>query len=111
VAGIVGVNDGAEAGGWSAGELLCGTAPKLWRYEMPVPGSDAVPTKPRGPKFNVTGAPPMLALNPLRERLSRTPGITLNDFLKRQDISVQRLALLNHRTPKSALTFQIVHSH
>ncbi|SRR6266536_3644277 len=54
---------------------------------MPVPGIDAVPINPRGPAFRVNGAPPMLALKPLRERFNRTPGMTLKDLRKRQPMT------------------------
>jgi hypothetical protein len=55
---------------------------------MPVPGTEAVPYSPRGPTFTVKGAPPILVLNPLLDRLSFSPGMILKDFLKRQLIVI-----------------------
>jgi hypothetical protein len=46
---------------------------------MPVPGNEAVPYTPRGPTFIVNGAPPMLQLRPVFDRLSFTPGMTLKE--------------------------------
>jgi len=57
----------------------CGPGPKCSRKEMPVPGIEAVPIKPRGPTFSVNGAPPMLALRPLLERFNLSPGMIVKD--------------------------------
>ncbi len=46
---------------------------------MPVPGIEAVPIRPRWLRLTVNGAPPTLQLNPLFERFSRTPGISLKE--------------------------------
>jgi len=67
---------------------LSGAAVRRCRNEMPVPGTEAVPYSPRGPTFTVKGAPPILVLNPLLDRLSFSPGIILKDFLKRQLIAI-----------------------
>jgi len=78
--------DGAASGFIKSGrtcEAGVGTIldafPSFSLKEMPVPGSEAVPYTPRGPKFSVNGAPPMLALNPRLDKFSLTPGITLNE--------------------------------
>jgi len=54
------------------------------RRDMPVPGIEAVPYTPRGPTLTVNGEPPKLALRPVFDKLSLTPGMSLNDLRKRQ---------------------------
>ena len=55
---------------------------KLWRYESPVPGIEAVPRRPVGPTLTVKGDVPILELSPRLDKFSRKPGIIVNDCRK-----------------------------
>jgi hypothetical protein len=59
---------------------------------MPVPGMEAVPYNPFGPRLTVNGAPPILALKPVFDRFSLSPGSILKDCRNRQVISSPSVA-------------------
>src|SRR5579863_9002224 len=80
--GVAEVGTGTAAGRFDGTEVS-GTSRRV-RFQSPVPGMLTLLYSPRGPTFTLNGAIPNVALRPWRVTFNLTPGMTLNDFRKRQ---------------------------
>ena len=70
--------------------------PRACRKAIPVPGTLAVIAGPCGPIVARRGPTPTDVERPRGERVIRTPGRGLNDFLKRQPIAYLHIVFICH---------------